>query len=385
LPSYRKLSPGARRALLVAAFIALLSVAAMTVYVSLPDGPGDDSPLANAHYDKERFPRIRSPLVGVNYTHYDFPGCQFPGRPPGLSDTGILTNYHEPGVRNKVHRQLYEMRKNGVSSIRTVIWHMTDPGQQRWGPVPSAGGTLVEPYRSNLVNYVREVRRFGFARLTIPFGPRASNDPRNPRAPGQVSYDPAKFEENWRFIQDVRSLVKRHGPRWTRFDILAEGAVSSHAPRSRFTRVRNYVREMYTRYVRQFGKGDVTVSVIPARYSTDRGNRLQNLISVLESTGMGQPRWYDLHIGYTAVEADHSLRNSDAVLRRNRLSQPIVVGETAYNDRRIARVIRKFRGDGGRRVQEVISWYVRWTKKCNVSPPYRVTAFKRELLRRGRR
>lgn len=396
MPGHQKPSFGAGRLLAVSAIAALVILAAMTIYISLPDGSGDDSPLANgpggdsplaaAHYDKKRFPRTGSPLVGVNYTHYDFPGCQFPGRGSGLSDTAILTNYHEDGVREKVHRQLYEMRRNGVSSLRTVIWHMTDPGRQRWGPVPSAGGTLGEPYRSNLVNYAREVRKFGFARLTIPFGPRAANDPRNPRAPGQISYDPSKFEENWRFIQDVRSIVKRYGPRRTRFDILAEGAISSYAPRSRLTLVRRYLREIYTRYVRKYGNRDVTVSVIPARYRQDRGGRLQNLINILNSTGMGQPRWYDLHIGYTANEADHSLRDSQAVLRRNRLSQPITVGETAYNDRRIARVIRKFRRDGGQRIEEVDSWYVRHTKKCNVSPPYRVKAYRKELVRhRGRR
>jgi hypothetical protein len=381
MPDYLKSSLGGGRLLAIIAAVALVIVGGLVVYVSLPDGPGDDSPLANAHYSKKLFPRTGSPLVGVNYTHYSFPGCQFPGRRE-LSDTAILTNYHEDGVRNKVHRQLFEMRRNGATSLRTIIWHMTDPGRQRWGPVPSAGGKLGEPYRTNLMHYAREVRRYGFARLTIAFGPRASNDPRSPRAPGHPSYDPAKFEENWRFIQDVRSIVKRYGPRKTRFDILNEGAVSKYAPRSRIATVRKYLRDMYTRYVRTFGNRDVSVSVIPARYSQDRGNRLQSLISTLNSTRLGAPRWFDLHIGYTAGEAEHSLRNSQAVLRRNGLPARIVVGETAYNDRRIARVIRRFRNEGGR-VEEVNSWYIRRTKKCNVSPPYKVKAYRKVLLRGG--
>jgi hypothetical protein len=383
LPNYLRPLHGTRRVLLICGLLALLTLG-LVLYVTLPRGTGDDPPLANAnaHYSKRHFPRIGSPYVGVNYTHYAFPGCQFPGRGGGLSDTAILTNYQEDGVRDLVHRQLLRMRKNGVSSLRTVIWHMTNPARQRWGPVPSSGGTLGEPYRSNLIDYVREVRRFGFARLTIPFGPRGSNDPRSPRVPGQPSYNPAKFNENWHFIQDVRSIIKRYGPKRTRFDLLAEGAVSSYAPSDRIRRVQSYIRRLYSNYVRTFGKRDVTVSVIPARGSGDRGNRLQNLIDTFDATGLGQPRWYDIHIGYTPGEASHSLRNSDAVLRRNHLSQPFTVGETAYNDPRIARVIKRFRRDGGRRVQEVDSWYVRWTKKCNVSPPYRVSAFRKELVRR---
>jgi hypothetical protein len=373
----------ARRLLLFCAPIALLSLGAITLYVSLPRGAGDDPPLANAHYSKKHFPRIGSPLVGVNYTHYDFPGCVSRGQG---TDTGILNNYHQDGIRNQVHRQLFQMRKNGVTSLRTVIWHLSEPlSRHQWGPLPSAGGTLREPYRSNLIDYVREVRRFGFARLTITFGPRESNNPRSPVGPGGRKYDPAKFEENWRFIQDVRSIVKRYGPRKSRFDLLSEGAVADFAPRDRIRRVTAYVRKMYTNYVRKFGKQDVTVSVIPARSILDGGNRLQNLINALNSTSLGQPRWYDVHIGYTPSEAAYALRNTDAVLRRNRLSQPLVVGETAYNDPRIARVIKRFRRDGGRRIQEVNSWYIRWTKKCNVSPPYKVNAFRKELVRRGRR
>lgn len=369
--------------LLVAALIALLSFGAMTVlYVGLRKGASDDPPLANARYSKEQFPRIGSPLIGVNYAHYAFPGCVSHGRG---TDTGILDNYHEDGIRDQVHGQLFQMRKNGVTSLRTVIWHLSELGRRHfWGPVPSAGGTLREPYRSNLIDYVQEVRRFGFARLTITFAPRESNNPRSPTRPGGPEYDPAKFDENWRFIQDVRSIVKRYGPRDTRFDLLSEGAVANYAPKDRIRRVMPYVRRMWTNYVRKFGKRDVTVSAISARSILDWGNRLQNLINALKSTGLGQPRWYDIHIGYTPSEAEHGLRDSDAVLRRNHLSQPVVVGETAYNDRRIARTIRRFRRSHRRRIEEVDAWPTRWTKRCNVSPPYRVNAYRQELVHRPR-
>jgi hypothetical protein len=355
------------RGLPIPVIVAVLAILAVAVYGSLPRDEEGTGQFADAHYGQTGFPRIGSPLIGANYTHYDFKGC-------GSSDTGILTNYQIGAIRSKVHRELFSMRKNGVATLRMIIWHMTNPSHQLWGPVPSAGGRLGEPYRSNLINYLREVKRFGFARLTIVFGPRGQNNPR------EISYDTAKFDENWRFIQDVRSLVKQYGPRASRFDLLNEGAPSNYAPKDRIVRVVRYVRNVYTHYVRTFGKSDVTVSVIPARHASDKGNRLQNLVNILRSTGLGQPRWYDLHIGYTPGDAQYALSNSDAVLRRNHLSQPIVVGETAYNDRRIAYVIRNFMRAGGRRIAEVTPWYLRWTKKCNVDPPYQVGAYRRVLV-----
>jgi hypothetical protein len=358
------------RALPISIIVAVLAILAVAIYGSLPRGEEDRGQFADAHYSQKRFPRIGSPLIGANYTHYDFKGCRF-------SDTDILATYQIGAVRSKVHRELFAMRKNGVATLRTVIWHMTDPSRQHWGPIPSAGGRLSEPYRSNLINYLREVKRFGFVRLTIVFGPRGTNNPR------ELGYDPAKFNENWSFIRDVRSLVKHYGPRVSRFDILSEGAPSNYAPTAHIARVVRYLRNIYSHYGRTFGKSDVPVSVIPARRSTDRGNRLQNLINILRSTGLGQPRWYDLHVGYTPDEAEHSLWNSDAVLTQNHLSQPIIIGETAYNDRRIARVIKAFMQQTGRRVVEISPWYIRWTKKCNVDPPYSVGAYRRVLVSRG--
>jgi hypothetical protein len=360
------------RSLPIPIIVVVLAILAVAIYGSLPRNGDDSGPFAGAHYSQKRFPRIGSPLIGANYTHYDFRGC-------GFSDTAILRRYHIGSVRSKVHRELFSMRKNGVATLRTIIWHTTDASRQFWGPVSSAGGRLGEPYRSNLVNYLREVKKYGFVRLTIAFGPRGANNPRG------LGYDPAKFTENWRFIQDVRSLVKRYGPRVSRFDLLNEGAPSSHAPKDRVFRVARYVRNVYTHYVRTFGKSDVTVSVIPAKHSPDKGNRLQNLINILRGTGLGQPRWYDLHIGYTPSEAEHALRDSDSVLRRNSLSQPVIVGETAYNDRRIAQVIEKFVNESGRRIVEITPWYLRWTKKCNVDPPYSVGAYRRELVTDRRR
>jgi hypothetical protein len=150
------------------------------------------------------------------------------------------------------------MRAAGIQSLRLLLWHMSDVSGQDWGVIPSAGGRLVQPYRSNLINYLSDVRAADFKALTLDFGPEWSNDPVG--FPQDV-YDPAKFDENWSFIRDVRPLVKRFGPAITRIDLLSEGAPSSYLPAS-LQRIKDYISEMYRRYVDAFGKSDVTVSAI---------------------------------------------------------------------------------------------------------------------------
>jgi hypothetical protein len=313
--------------------------------------------------DYQGLPRIKNrELIGTNYSHFAFPNCSWAG-------TGVLAYYRQDDGREKVHRQLGAMRRDGIESLRTVIWHLTDASQQSWGPVPSAGGGLLEPYRSNFIDYLSEVRRYRFARLTLSFAPMWTNDPFMP------NYDPAKFTENWHFIESVRKLAREYGPPDVRFDLLNEGAPSNYLSRGAIRHVTAYLRKMYSDYVRAFGDRDVTVSAIPAADPNDHGDRLQNLIDIFASTHFGQPRWYEIHIDTGPHKARYALQNSNSVLRRNGLRQPLAIGEAPYDDVGIAEVIRDF-ARGSRPIREILEWPKGADMRCNVSPPYRDEAYR---------
>jgi hypothetical protein len=316
-------------------------------------------------------------LVGAAYAHWATPACS----PNG---TGIVATYDQPGVRRRVRLQLAAMRAAGIASLRLLLWHMSDISGQDWGVIPSAGGRLVQPYRSNLINYLRDVRAADFKALTLDFGPEWSNDPIG--YPQDV-YDPAKFEENWSFIRDVRPLVKRFGPAITRIDLLSEGAPSSYLPAT-LQRVEDYISEMYRRYVDAFGKSDVTVSAIAppepnANISQpEGGHRLQNLIDAFAASGRGQPGFFSVHVSTwwqpSAENTLYGLRQEDATLRANGLSQPLVVSETAYNDPELAGAIQQFRQTSSRSILEVEEWPLRRGSPCkdfSVSPPLRADAY----------
>ena len=138
--------------------------------------------------------RVAEPLIGTNYTHTAFPDCSWSG-------TAILATYHNRDVRRRVRLQLRAMRALGVMTLRTIVWHMTDP-VNALGPISSAGDSISEPYRHNLSQFAFDVRAAGYRRLTVAFGPSWTN---NPLA---ANYDARKFIENWRFVQEVRRLMK---------------------------------------------------------------------------------------------------------------------------------------------------------------------------------
>jgi hypothetical protein len=380
---FERLWARARRVLVVVGALALAigTVAAIVVVATLfrppsgqdgqgaPDVRGGDVPpapqFAASSYRQSQFPPLdEQPLLGVNYTHHTFRDCS-------LNGTAILRTYSNPGVAERVHSQLYDMRRAGVATIRTIVWHVSDATRQTWGPVSSANGELAEPYRTNLIRYLRELRRFGFARVTLSFGPQQQQNPL------RLSYSPSYFEENWRFIGTVRAILKRHGPDDTRIDLLNEGAPSeapsewSPAPRQ----TADYLRRLYSLYVGRYGNRDVTVSTI----AWDPTYRMRYLVRILKASGRPLPRWYDIHIGYNGAQATYALGETRRVLDANGVRGSLVVGETGYDNVEIARSLDRFLQSASRPVQEVSPWYVRTQQGCQVPPPYEPGAYEQEL------
>lgn len=306
---------------------------------------------------------VPPPLIGANYSHYANQNCS-------LDDTGIVTHYHERGVRRRVQSQLVAMRTAGIETLRLLLWHMTDASEQRWGVV-SAAGRLDDPYRSNLIRYLRDVRSAGFELLTVSFGPMWTNSPFG--QPDYV-YDRTKFDENWAVIQDVRSLVKTHGPP-SRIDLINEAPPSEYyTPLEQIAGLRQYIAELYTRYVMTYGNDDVLVSAI----AKGDPSRLAQLIDILKGTGQPLPRWLEIHPSFSGGDALRDLRAADATLAANGLSQPFIIGEEAYDDRPVAQAIADFMSTSARPVTEVLEWPLTADIPCkdmSVSAPYRADEY----------
>jgi hypothetical protein len=306
------------------------------------------------------------PLLGTIYTHYRFPNGS-------MDNGGIILSYANQGVRDQVRSQLSQMKNAGVQTLNLDIWHMWDDPQP-WGVVSSRGGRISDPYRTNLINFLTDVKQAGFSRLLITFCPMWKNSPGNYEGPGQ--YDPARFEENWEFIQDIRSIAKQYGPANIIFDLLGEGAPSSNWPD--YQQVYNYDVELWQLYVDKFGKSDATISLIADSYWNN--NRLENLISIYNTSGRAFPDWFYISFyvkdNVTIDEAYSDLEHIDQVLTANNLLQSLRVRETWYNSTIIAEAIKKFNSSHTRQVEEIMQWFIGMDNpSVLINPPYNVDVY----------
>jgi hypothetical protein len=268
----------------------------------------------------------------------------------------IVVDYDHAGVREAVVPALHAMRAGGLESFRLFLYHShTIDGV--W-PIDSSSGRLVEPYRTNVIRLLTDIRKAGFKQVTVVFNPWGSNDPIG-WFPHGSTFDPALLAENWSFIRDVRPLVKQYGPSSTHIDLLNEGAPNDW-DLAHTAYWRSYVIAIYRDYVEAYGNEDVTISAVSKGIENfgntgDDVERLQNLIDLLRATGKPLPTWFDVHPSWYYGAVD-DLRAVDDVLSRNGLSQSLVVGEERYNNPSVAAGIDAFISSSRRPVAEVLEW-----------------------------
>ena len=184
-------------------------------------------------------------LIGANSIEYGG------GDPPDCFGPSILYDYGQPSVQAKVRKQLAAMAAAGLQSLRVFFVYDFDVAENQFF-IPARSGKLEEPFRSNLISYLKDIRAAGFSRVTLAVDPRYSADPGHRFGP----YEASTFEASWGLIRYTRPLVKEYGPPDTRIDLLNEGAPFLSGPDARI----DWVGRMYTRYVETFGASDVGVS-----------------------------------------------------------------------------------------------------------------------------
>jgi hypothetical protein len=106
---------------------------------------------------------------------------------------------------------------------------------------------------------------------------------------------------------------------------------------------------------------------------------MQNLIDALRASGRPMPPWFDVHPPYDHDGMLAVLQAVDETLTANGLSQPLVIGETAYNDAAVAAAIKEFEATSTRRVVEVMEWPQRAGVSCPPTPPFEANAYLQAL------
>jgi hypothetical protein len=314
------------------------------------------------------------PEIGVTYA---FPSisrsCDF------HLARGLLKTYDWSGVRRKAQLQLAAMRAAGIDSIRILMWHLSEPSGDDMLNLPSAGGRLVEPYRSNLRQYATDIRDAGFKSMVVEYSPQWTNSPFGEWGQNGLvrdTWDPSKFDENWSFIRDTRSLIKRYGPDETWFDPASEFAPTDYVSYVLGGRIDWYLAEMYRRYVAAFGKDDLVFFVIAKGLALYTEEEFRHLVAALNSTGYGLPLRFRAHPTQASPAALQNLRDTDAVMARLGLDQPLLIGELLAegpNSAGMARDVAEFVKTSSRPVPEMYLWFTQsGSEPVNcLSAPYR--------------
>jgi hypothetical protein len=274
------------------------------------------------------------------------------------------------------------MRAAGVDSLVVFLWHLSEPASNDLSNIPSAGGRIAEPFRSNLVNYVRDVRAAGFKSLTVNYGPQWTNNPYGQTFVNGVLrdiWDPGKLDENWGFIRDTRTLIKQNGPAETWFDPTMEMPPTGNGE-ALTQRLVQYIAEIYRRYVESFGKDDLVLTVIAKspEVPVKTAERVDNLVRALRSTSLGMPARFGVHPDQTAPLP--GIRAVDDALKRNGLEQPLVIGEVigeGPSSGMAARDVVQFVRGAVRPIPQVHLWWWRSDlepHECS-SPPYRADSY----------
>lgn len=321
---------------------------------------------------------IQRPEIGVTYMHTAID--RYCGGGQGLIPT---YDYNRALAR----QQLAAMRAAGIDSIRILVWHFSTPPQGDVNNLPSAGGHLREPYRTNLVHFVSDVRETGFKSMIVEYSPQWTNSPFGQWGPDGLvadTWDPSKFDENWQFIRDTRALIKRYGPAETWFDPASEYAPTDYLDAVLNHRIDNYLAEMYRRYGSAFGKDDLIFFLIAKGSYDALAQEFKHLVRALESTGYGLPSRFGVHPTQASPVDLENLRDADAIMTQLGLDQPLVIGEMLAEGPKsaaLAHDVAQFVANSGRLVPEIYLWYSRFASDpvvC-VSAPYRADSYIKAL------
>ena len=100
------------------------------------------------------------------------------------------------------------MKAHGADAIRVFVPNMHNFNRlQTWGVIPSAQDKIPQEVATNLSLFFNDVRDSGISTLIVVFAPVGVNAPRSP------DYNPEYIEENFRFIQKIRPITQKNGPK----------------------------------------------------------------------------------------------------------------------------------------------------------------------------
>jgi hypothetical protein len=310
--------------------------------------------------------------LGMNYSWWRFAlksPAECKARPASVfHGNWIVDQYHSPEVRQTVRDQLRAMRAGGFTRLRTLIFHRRPINDQLSGALLSATGDLSPRDRKNIGEFVGDIARAGYRGLEIGFGFVEQNSLFCRKQDWGDCFEPARIEENWRFISQIADTANAAAGAMTlRFDLQNEGCP---APSMRAAAVRNaahYLTTIAARFQARFGP----IWLISCADSP-RAQRATLMADQLGQAALS-PRFIEIHTYRTdAARVFEALDGADALAQR--LDASLILGEMRYHSAEQNAIVRDWLQRRPRsRLREVYQWPLRDpSSKCHMDsgPPF---------------
>ncbi|GAA3430480.1 hypothetical protein [Kutzneria kofuensis] len=262
---------------------------------------------------------------GSNYDFYYLDGCY---RQP----------YQVVNAFNKaptiIAYQLAGMKRAGQNRLSIGIYHHHGPDDGT--AMDSTGGRLPPQDQENLAGLLADVKQAGFAEITVVLHPSDGNDPRN-----WPSWQDATYQENWQLIESVHPIIAAAG---LPFHLDLGGELTASTDESLVLR---YDQQLWQAYTAKFGHADTVGFSI-------NGNDPGQVLNVGKMYGGTRPSMMDIHI--YGDESSQFAYTDNQLRQQGFTSQPVIIGESYYNDKEAAAGFAQAARTTGRQIYYLTQW-----------------------------
>lgn len=286
-------------------------------------------------------------IGGSNYVMFDVGRYLAEGTEAAWYAAGelrpVIGAFHTNPAR--VREQLATMYANGQRRIALMLWYLPfwagAPADGIYGHTLDSSGAALRPqHAQNLRDVLALIRDTGFEGVNFRFAQQGDADPG-----GWPAWNEARYQENWNFIVNTKSLVDSvlvgSGVELV-YDLGAELGGLEHG------QCLAYTRRLWSDYTYVFGKDDTygfSFALAPGRVA--------RAIANYDATG-ARPLAYAFDVYDNLTELLSAAH--DELSRAGEADKPITIQETFYNDAIANGEIRRAAESLGFTLRTLMQW-----------------------------
>jgi len=294
---------------------------------------------------------------GVNFSVVDIDKtkigqCTSGDHSATISGRAFLPNYQSRLVRDSVNKSLMQMKAEGVSSIRSLIWFAEKASSDR----NTCGINQGREIGANLRLFAEDLARAGMGTLIVAFSPQARSAPICRQKNWGDCFEEQTLANSGRFIADVRqSFASPYGiDVW--FDLNNEGVPANSLPKQAKDGLIEYMRNVSLSQRSAFPSDRLSMSM----QASSLQERMRYLLDNFDSQGVG-PNFYSLHLYKSSSPDPESTLLQFAELVRAR-PRPVFIGEVEDDPAYFLRVKQVLERSIPEYLESIVVWPLRDSK-----------------------